>query len=270
MTKPVPEPIPASTVIIGRDSPAGIEMFMVLRHEKSDFASGALVFPGGKIDDADTHPDLRSYCAGLDQTDDTTLGAMVGAIRETFEESGILFARDRNEKELVAGERLSSLLPYRRLLNRGDCTLLEFLKKEKLTLACDQLTLFAHWITPEMVPKRFDTRFFLAAAPEGQIGVHDGRESVDSVWISTSEAISDCRQGKYFIMFPTRMNIQKLGRNRTMADAVLAAGATPVITVKPWVEERASGPALCIPENADYNKTAESLESVMGMRPPEA
>jgi 8-oxo-dGTP pyrophosphatase MutT (NUDIX family) len=267
-TDPPPVPTPASTVIIGRDGPMGIEMFMVLRHEKSNFASGALVFPGGKIDENDKLPALRSFCTGAEGVEDSMLCIMVAAIRETFEESGILLARHGDDDNILSGGRLASLDGYRQPLNSGELTLVEFLKKEDIKLACDQLTFFAHWITPEMVPRRFDTRFFLANAPEGHDGAHDGTESVDSIWISTQDAISEYKDGKYFIMFPTRMNIQKLGRNRTMDDALAAARSTRVTTVSPWVEERESGAALCIPEEAGYGITAESLETVMGLKRP--
>ncbi len=265
-----PAPIPASTVVIGRDRPGGIEIFMVLRHERSNFASGALVFPGGKIDKTDRQPGLRPFCPGADKVEDSLLWAMVAAIRETFEESGILLARHNDDDKVVSGSHLASLDCYRNPLNSGELTLMEFLEKENLKLACDQLTLFAHWITPEMAPKRFDTRFFLARAPEGHEGMHDGTESVDSIWISAKEAIGDYKNGKYFIMFPTRMNIQKLGRNQTMDDALAAAESTEIITVNPWVEERETGPALCIPEEAGYGVTAESLDTVMGLRHPDA
>ena len=262
-----PAPVPASTVIIGRDRPGGIEVFMVLRNEKSDFASGALVFPGGKVDEADKLPGIRPLCDGAEGVDNAMLWTMVAAIRETFEESGILLARNGDDSTMVSGPRLALLDSYREPLNTGELSLADFLKKENLKLACDQLTFFAHWITPEMVPKRFDTRFFLARAPEGQNGLHDGTESVDSIWISARDAIGSYQNGNYFIMFPTRMNIQKLGRNQTMDEAIEATRSSSVITVHPWVEEREAGPALCIPEEAGYGITAESLEAVMGLKP---
>ena len=265
MTTDIPVPTPASTVIIGRDGLMGIEMFMVLRHEKSNFASGALVFPGGKIDESDKVPALRSFCTGAEDVEDSMLCTMVAAVRETFEESGILLARHGDDDNILSGAHLASLDRYRQPLNSGELTLAEFLKEEDIKLACDQLTLFAHWITPEMVPRRFDTRFFLAKAPEGHDGVHDGTESVDSLWISTQDAIGEYKDGKYFIMFPTRMNIQKLGRNRTMNDALAAARSATVTTVTPWMEERETGSALCIPEEAGYGITSEPLETVMGL-----
>ena len=164
---------------------------MVVRHHQIDFASGALVFPGGKVDAGDY--DVRNYCDGADSADDTAVAMMVGAIREAFEECGILLARERGSSALLPGERLSNLEHYRDPLNRGEISLIEFLEKEKLRLACDTLQHFAHWITPEMLPKRFDTHFYLAVAPSDHLAIHDGHESVDSVWISPDSAIKGKR-----------------------------------------------------------------------------
>lgn len=256
-------PLLSATVIIGRDKPSGYEIFMVVRHRKTDFASGALVFPGGKVEEGDRIEAIRDFCDGADGQSNTMISVMTAAIRETFEESGILLARSRVDGEMLTPDRLISLGGYRDLLVDGKISLIEFLKKEKLTLACDQLTRFAHWITPELMPKRFDTHFFLARIPQGQGGTHDGTETVDSIWLSPKEILEETRAGRFSMMFPTIMNLMKLEESATLDEAMDKASSTDIVTVMPWPEERETGPVLCIPENAGYPVTEESIENIL-------
>ena len=128
-----PTPFPAASILMLRDRDHGLETFMVVRHHQIDFASGALVFPGGRIDAQDR--EVRDYCEGVDGADDTSLAFRVGAIREAFEESGILLARPKGQTELVGGERLAELDKCRDPLNRGELGLKEFLENEQLIFA---------------------------------------------------------------------------------------------------------------------------------------
>jgi 8-oxo-dGTP pyrophosphatase MutT (NUDIX family) len=262
-TEQAPVPIPSATIIIGRESSQGFEIFMVVRHHEIDFASGALVFPGGKTNPGDHDPEIRQYCIGAEDINDEDLATRVAAIRETYEESGILLARQQGDEGIVPGNRLQELLDYREKLTSGSLNILDFLKAESLTLAIDQLTLFAHWITPEMMPKRFDTFFYLAVAPEDHLGVHDGSESVDSIWIAPKKALTENKAGKYIMLFPTRMNIQKLGRSVTLSEAITTAKNSSVVSVQPWIENRDGGPFLCIPKEADYDVTEESWDKIV-------
>ncbi len=239
---------------------------MVLRHRQIDFASGALVFPGGKVDDGDRGKDIQSLCDGVDEYPPEMVSVMVAAIRETFEESGILLARSDQNGEILTGERFCSLGGYRDMLVDGRISLFGFLQKEKLRLACDHLVHFAHWITPEMAPKRYDTHFFLTRIPEGQGGIHDGNESVDSLWMSPQEILERSRAGQYTIMFPTVMNLEKIAQSATLDDAIDSASVSDIVTVMPWPEDREDGPVLCIPENAGYPVTEEPLERVLGLK----
>lgn len=168
---------------------------------------------------------------------------------------------------IIGRERLQKMKHCRRQLVDEKIGILEFLKAESLGLAIDRLTLFAHWITPEMMPKRFDTRFYLAEAPEDHLGVHDGQESVDSLWITPRQALSENEAGEKTILFPTRMDIEKLGRSSSLSEAIDTARNSDIITVQPWVENRDSGPCLCIPEAADYGLTAAPLEKIISARP---
>ncbi len=266
MTDDPATPVPAATILMLRDGPDGLETFMVVRHHQIDFASGALVFPGGKVEAADRQ--VREYCDCAFDTDDESLALMAGAIREAFEECGILLARPRGGEALIPGERLAALDQFREPLNRGLLSLQDFLEQEQLLLACDQLQRFAHWITPSMMPKRFDTHFYLAAAPADHLAAHDGYESVDSIWISPQQALGGALDGTYTIIFPTRLNVELLGASQSVAGAFAMAAERPIVTVTPWTEQRADGTYICIPPEAGYGvseeKLAESLQrSVM-------
>lgn len=251
--------VPSATILMLRDGPDGLEVFMVVRHHQIDFASGALVFPGGKADEADFDPALDAYLDGALDTADMK-AIQVASIREAFEECGVLLARPEGSDGLISGERLAELEPYRDKLHKGELTILEFLEREKLRLACDTLVHFAHWVTPEMMPKRFDTHFFLAAAPADHLAVHDGHESVDSVWITPEEAIADAKAGKRTVIFPTLRNVEKLGTSATVADALAAAADSTPVCVLPWMDRREDGTWLCIPEEAGYEISEEKMQ----------
>jgi len=252
-----PTPVPAATILMLRDGPDGLETFMVVRHHQIDFASGALVFPGGKVDQGDF--DVRQYCHGVDDADDTAVGLMAGALREAFEECGILLARPAGSEELIAGERLEALTPYRDRLHKGEVSLADFLEQEALVLACDKLQHFAHWITPDMMPKRFDTHFYLAAAPADHLALHDGHESVDSVWICPADATAGAKDKTYTIIFPTLMNIEMLGESRSVDEAMQMAAQRNIVTVLPVVEQREDGNYLCIPAEAGYSVVEQKM-----------
>ncbi len=256
---------PAATVLLLRDAPAGLEVFMVVRHHAIDFASGALVFPGGAVDAADRHPRLRTACTGAEGLGEAELAFRIAAVREAFEECGVLLARRRGDAGLVPADRLAELARrYREPLARNAIGIGDMLDAEGLELAIDALVPFAHWITPEMMPKRFDTWFFLAAAPADQIAAHDGSESVDSIWIRPEDACADADAGRRTIIFPTRMNLEKLGRSRTVAEAFAAARAEPVVTVLPQVEKAPGGRIMRIPIEAGYGISEVHLEGAPG------
>ena len=184
-----------------------------------------------------------------------------GANREAFEESGILLARDARMGAFVTSERLEELQHYRPKLDKREVALADMLETEGLRLALDQLVHFAHWVTPTNMPKRFDTHFFLAVSPIGHAGSHDGHESVDSVWTTPHGAIADRK--KWSVIFPTKLNLVKLGRSRTVAQAIAAAKADKVLPVTPWVENGPDGQVLRIRDDAGYEQTSESMRSAV-------
>jgi 8-oxo-dGTP pyrophosphatase MutT (NUDIX family) len=258
--KPPARIIPAATILMVRDSEAGVEVFMVKRHHQIDFASGALVFPGGKLAPGDSDPRLRDLIDGAEAYDDSELALAACAIREAFEESGILLARKNGARELLNGPEVLALDEHRIPLNAEKLGLADFLEANGLRLAADTLVRFARWVTPDMMPKRFDTWFFIAAAPEGQLGAHDGYESVDSVWVTPKQAIAE--PDRWTVIFPTRMNLLKLGNSTSAEAAIAAAAATPVVTVTPWVEPREGGAVLRIQPDAGYGDPHEPLSNV--------
>lgn len=255
--KPIAEPIRAATILLVRDSANGLEVFMVKRHHQIDFATGALVFPGGKATKADFDPELDKYMDGVGAWSSEMRALAAAAIREAFEEAGILLARNARTGELVDEAHLQRLDAYRQPLEKGQIGLRELVEKENLRLACDQLVHFAHWITPKMMTKRFDTHFFIALVPHGHRGRHDGRESVDSVWVAPEAAIADRKS--WNIIFPTKLNLMKLAQSKSVDEALGAARAAPPLTVEPWVEETPDGSILRIRDDAGYAQTWTSI-----------
>jgi len=261
--RPVPPPIPSATILLVREDHGPLEVFMVQRHHQIDFASSALVFPGGKVDPADRDPALRARCAGAEGLDDEALAFRIAAVRETFEESGVLVARPLGSDALVPAARAAEIeARWRRPLNANRTTIGEIAAAEDLVLALDALVLFAHWITPEFMPKRFDTHFYLVAVPRDQAAAHDGGESVDSLWIAPDRALADATAGRLSIIFPTRMQLAKLARAGSVADALARARAARVVPVLPTVGKGAAGPVLRIPVEADYDLTEAPLDDI--------
>jgi 8-oxo-dGTP pyrophosphatase MutT (NUDIX family) len=247
---------PASTILLLREGAAeAIEVFMMVRHHEIEFASGALVFPGGSIDpgDQDIIDRPKLYDNG-ERYDDATLKFRIAAIRETFEESGILLARSQGETDLIAPTRAAAIAEaHRGALCEHRISFADILAEGQLALALDLLVPYAHWITPEKMPKRFDTWFFLAAAPPEQVGMHDGKESTDSVWLSPREALAGADSGRFTLPFPTTRNLIKLGKQASVAAALAEARQSPVVSVMPVMTKVGDKRQLRIPAEAGYD-----------------
>lgn len=250
-------PRPASTILLLRDGAERkeIEVFMMVRHYEIDFNSGALVFPGGSVDKSDNEiiasPSLYAGGEGMDAGE---LSFRIAAIRETFEESGILLARAKGSKALVDAKRASEIeAAHRAELCESKITFLKVLTDNGLVLALDELVPYAHWITPEGMPKRFDTWFFLAAAPPDQLGAHDGKESTDSIWVSPREALEGGETGRFKLPFPTTRNLIKLGKQASVKAALDDSRGKSIVTVTPVMTKTATGRQLRIPLEAGYD-----------------
>jgi 8-oxo-dGTP pyrophosphatase MutT (NUDIX family) len=246
---------PASTVLLVRDGPTGLEVLMVTRHVASDFASGALVFPGGRVDAADGEAAVLARCRPVAGVDAAAMAFRIAAVRETFEEAHVLLARPTGGDRLLAAAEVNALeqgLAAR--LGRAP-HFADLVAAGGIELATDLLLPFAHWITPVGPPKRFDTHFFLAPAPSDQIAAHDGREAVETIWIAPQKAIAESEARRVTLVFATRMNLAKLGRNADVAAALAAARRDLVVTVCPELVETPEGKLLRIPAAAGYGIT---------------
>jgi 8-oxo-dGTP pyrophosphatase MutT (NUDIX family) len=246
---------PAATILLLRDGPDGIEVFMVVRHHAIDFASGALVFPGGRVEEADgLLAGTPASCPNPTGMDTAAMAFRVAAIRETFEECGVLLARARGSRRLIDAATLKRIeARHRAALNAGSISFDAMLGSEGLLPALDLLVHFAHWITPASQPKRYDTQFFLAEAPAEHLAVHDGHEAVESIWINPAKALEGAGDGRFKLVFATAKNLEKLGRSLTVEAALDAARRAKVTTVQPHASKlEGTKRLLRIPVEADY------------------
>ena len=258
-------PVPAATVILLRDGPVSPEVLLLERHSKSDFLPDLYVFPGGRVEDPDR--ELADRVGQLSHEDavkalpsvapELALAFFVAAIRETFEECGILLARRRGEQALIDPEHAARLAHHRLDVQAGASTFRELVLIEDLELAADAMSVHAHWITPEMVPKRFDTLFFGALAPPGQLAAHDGVESTDHVWIRPEDALEQSERGERRMIFPTLLNLETLTGFASAERALEASHARPVVPVLPKLAERDGKRELVIPVEAGYSSARQ-------------
>lgn len=204
-------PRPAATLILARDAADGIEIFMLQRTHTAVFMPGVYVFPGGAVDPADASEELHAYCRGLDDAAASRLlglergglSYLVAAVRECFEEAGLLLAESEHGRPLDYAE-------LRARLCAGELSLADLCRQYGLRLALDRLAYLAHWITPPGPPRRYDTRFFVATAPADQLGCHDGKETVAHLWISPEQALERHRRGELPLSSPTIRTIKTL------------------------------------------------------------
>lgn len=251
----------SATILLLRDGAQGLEVFMVTRHQQIDFASGALVFPGGKLAPGDGEARVHARCRGIEGLARDEIALRVGAIREAFEESGILLAHCGADGRAIPPERLDALgARYRRGLDRGEIAIADMLESEDLVLDCGALVPFAHWVTPTFMPKRFDTFFYVARAPDDQLGAHDGHEAVDSAWLRPSDVVVDQAAGRRTLVPATLLNVKKLGRSDSVASALAAARSQPIVTVQPQLVQAPPHAVLSIPEAAGYGVSEFSME----------
>lgn len=267
MPDPPAETRLSATILLIRDAREELEVFMVERHHQIDFAEGALVFPGGKLEASDAG--LADHCRDAHLYSEVGNALRVAAIRETFEECGVLLARARGERALIGAQRLEEIARRtRHKLLDDELSMLDLVESEELELACDLLVPFAHWITPEFMPKRFDTHFFLAQAPDDQLAAHDGFESVDSIWTTIPNALELEKTGQRTIIFPTLENVKKLGRSRRVDEALRSAKCDSIVTVLPVLNTDGEGELwLEIPESAGYDTVRAPISALVSGSP---
>lgn len=217
---------------------------MLRRSLSSEFVGGAYVFPGGAVDPVDGDPELFGRCFGRTDAEASALLGLesgglaywVSAIRECFEEAGVLVATRADGEQLTfddPGDE-ARFVAHRQALNAGERSFLEICRTEDLTLPAGSLLYVGHWITPEGAPRRYDTRFFAALAPSGQTAGHDEIETIEHMWVSPADALAQKEGGTIELLFPTVWNLRLLTRYATSAELIASVSSFGVIpTIEP-------------------------------------
>jgi 8-oxo-dGTP pyrophosphatase MutT (NUDIX family) len=252
------EPIPAATVVVLRDRPSGPEVLMVRRHERAGDFAGASVFPGGLVDASDADPELAPSESGFDAEragialgenlpESDVRALYVAACRELFEEAGLLLVRR------VGRDSLRRLCELRPAVQAGTVALRAALCREGCVLALTRLAPFARWITPEFQKRRWDTRFFIAEAPEDQIAECDGTETSEAVWLTPAAALDAYRVGEHQLAPPTFRVLEELSDFSTTAHACAALGRSgPPRAILPVPLREAPVLTMVYPGDRDY------------------
>jgi 8-oxo-dGTP pyrophosphatase MutT (NUDIX family) len=215
-------PRPSSTVVLVRSTSLLPEVFMVKRHARASFGS-RFAFPGGVLEQSDAA--VSAYCQGVSATRANALldleqGGLAyysAAIRELFEESGVLLAEHGLSDEAQQAARDG--------LNAGSLDWLDFVAGNKLTLQCDRLHYFSYWITPVGLPKRYSARFFMAQMPTAQAASHDGSELTESCWMSARDVLAARKQKKMKVPYPTRKTLKRVAEFSDVASLLAWAKA---------------------------------------------
>ena len=275
----VPVPVrDAATVMLVRDrgDGPGIEVFMLRRNLNSDFVGGAYVFPGGGLDPSDRAADVEHLCGGwTDAAASAVLGVArgglafwVAAVRECFEEAGVLLARDRTGEVVSFADPATATRfeAHRERLNAGATTLVAVCHEEELTLDVAAMHYFAHWITPLGAPRRYDTRFVIAAAPAEQVPLHDNREVIANLWITPEEALERNAAGEYELIMPTFKNLEALTRFASSAEVLdVARSMSGIPAMLPRIGRGPDGVRILLPGDHGYEEAAGG-----SLRPGEA
>jgi len=250
----------AATVMLVRDADGepGVEVFMLRRTGSASFAAGMYVFPGGRVDDVDHAVEIEPYCRGLDDEeasrqlgiDSGGLAYWVASIRECFEEAGILLAERRDGSALTLGD------DDRHAVHDGKMSMVELCTRDDLILDLSTTQYVDHWITPAGEARRFDTRFFVTEAPAGQDGLHDDKETVESLWIRPADALRMQAAGELMMMPPTIKNLKWLDGFAVASEAVDAGALIEdPITILPKARLDESGKmvGVAMPWDEDYD-----------------
>lgn len=242
----------AATTILARETD-GLEVLMVKRHHQIDFVAGAMVFPGGKTHEDDRNPEWAKHVNHWHDVPVVEQAPRIAAIRECFEECGVIIG------DPGLAEPGPDMVRARQAIERREILFLDYVRDNKIVLDLSSLTLFARWLTPPIVPKRFDTFFYLVADPGGQNAISDGRETVGIEWIAPQEALRLAELGEREIVFPTRMNLMLLAQSENVLQASKAAASRVPRIVTPSVVTRGKDRFLRLHRDDGYGDCEELL-----------
>ncbi|HEY2386908.1 MAG TPA: NUDIX hydrolase [Candidatus Binatia bacterium] len=258
-------PVDSATVVLLRDAGDAAEVLLVQRHAESRAFGGAHVFPGGIVDADDRAPALRdaspalsgdtaAKCLGEALDGPSALAFWVAAIRELFEETGILLARVGASPLAFTDAALRDRFhEHRAALLATRLTFAEIIAREGLTLATDALRYWSRWITPVTAPRRYDARFFVAHMPLGQVPLHDERETVATAWLTPRAALAESRDGRIVLAPPTLRTLEDVGRCGTTAAVFAAATGRRVTPILPKTVQVADAMTVLYPGDEDYD-----------------
>jgi len=251
----------SATVIVARDGDRGLEVFMLERTLASDFAGGAYVFPGGRLDPADLDPGYVDLIDGWDPAraaemgeDDETRarGILICAIRETFEEAGILLARGPDGTPVRLGPDATRWIEVRHALQAGDHDALEGAREAGIRFDATMLRFWGRLVTPVQAPKRYDTRFFIAKMPDGQVPLHDALETTASRWVRPGEAVEQALAGTLSIIFPTRKTLESIAGYGSAGELLAAAVDRPPDPILPRIVLREGEVRVVLPDGSSH------------------
>ncbi len=246
----------AASIVLLRDHADGLQVFLMKRHGLSDVLGGAYVFPGGKVDEADAQLDAAQYFdqdssalpAALDEielTPNQASALFVAALRESFEESGVLFAAQATGEQIQAATALHQEgLPFKQIL-----------QQLALRLQTQNIVPWSRWITPKMSSvshKRFDTRFFIAALPANQTASSANHETTESIWLSPREALTSYWNKDISLAPPQIMSLVHLARHDSVASVMQQAKQTPVPLIEPQPYNMDGTRVICYPGDAQH------------------
>jgi 8-oxo-dGTP pyrophosphatase MutT (NUDIX family) len=261
-------PLPAATIVLLRECEGGkFEVFLMQRHKQQAFMGGAYVFPGGRMDENDCEAALAEFILGmtpaeakislneLELDDQIALGLYLCAIRETFEESGVLLAQTAGGGKLDFSddETMARFARYRRQLHDSEITLLQFAIQECIRFQLDRMVPYSHWITPEVESKRFDTRFFIARMPADQVPLHDALEMTRSTWMTPSEALNRHKTGEIILMPPTLKTIEELADFSSIDLVFSATWGKQIRPILPQAFFEDKGFGVKLPHDPEYS-----------------
>jgi 8-oxo-dGTP pyrophosphatase MutT (NUDIX family) len=242
------EPKSAATAVLVRAGRAP-EILLLKRHRAAGFVPGAYVFPGGRVDAGDGDPALVEMLAGRPAEPDPSY--WLGAIREVFEETGVLLARSPDGKARRDATADAALARWREALLTGDATLLDVMRAEGLRPDIDRMVYCSHWITPVAEPKRYDTRFFLAEIPDGCAVTIDEREMSDALWVTADEALAQFQRGVLPMVFPTVKTIQMLQPYETVDQMLAVFRGADIPAVLPRLVRTKDGVGIVVTPTDD-------------------